>query len=186
MRSLKELQGTFIHALTSGSTSGIENIIKGNGLPIEERLNVYRNNVILSLVDVLQSKYPRVRTIVSEGFFEYAAHEYIKAYPSNSGNLDYYGHFFAEFLTTFPPVQQLAYLPDIARYEWYDHIAHHAQDATPNTIAIIEKLNGSEEVLAACKFILHPTLKLLSSPFPIDQIIAITDDNTDETKKIAL
>jgi hypothetical protein len=181
MRSLKELQSAFAQAICADDTATIAGIIRSNGLPILERLNVYRNNVTLSLIDVLQSKYSIVRTIVSDSFFDYAAHEYIKCHPSISGNLDSYGHYFAEFLAIFPPVQNLPYLPDIARYEWYDHLAHHAADATADMTEILEKLNSPEEELAHDKFILHPTLQLLSSPYPIDQIVSIAQDNSEST-----
>ena len=67
--------------------------------------------------------YPTVEQLVGAPFFRYAAHEFILAHPSKSGNLHDFGEDLPGFLAGFEPARALAYLPDCARLEWAWHRA---------------------------------------------------------------
>ena len=78
---------------------------------------------------VLAGAYPIVAKIVGESFFEGLAREYLRRFPSASGDLNEYGASLAQFVAAFPHTGDLPYLADVARMEWLAHRAHYAADA---------------------------------------------------------
>jgi Putative DNA-binding domain len=95
--------------------------IHEDGLPVEVRLDIYRNNIFTSLIDVLLGHFPAVCRVVDARFFQYAADAFIRAHPPREAVLSTYGAEFADFLAGFPPCRDLPYLPDLARLEWLLH-----------------------------------------------------------------
>jgi hypothetical protein len=69
-----------------------------------------------------------VRKIVGEAFFAAVARNHARTHPSRSGDLNEYGASLAQFLESDPEVQDLPYLPEVARLEWLVHRAYFAAD----------------------------------------------------------
>lgn len=168
MMRLRELQAEFAQAVLDGVQTGFDRYISASGLSGERRLQVYRNNVLLSLTEALKAVYPVIERLVGDGFFRYAAGRYIPRHPSTSGNLHDFGGHFPDFLTTFEPTAELAYLPDMARLEWAYHRAFHAAEHAPLDLAALAAI--PPECHGDLKFSLHPAARLLASPFPILRI----------------
>jgi hypothetical protein len=105
---------------------------------------------------------------VDERFFSYAAHEFIAGHPPGRPSLTEYGGEFADFLATFPPVCEFAYLADVARFEWLMSRAAHATDAEAASVDALAQVapEGAERLM----FRLNPSLGYLASPFPVDAI----------------
>lgn len=132
------------------------------------RFNVYRNNVVSSLVDVLEAYFPVVERLVGNGFFRAMARTFVAAAPPASPILSRYGAEFPGFLETFPPVQDAPYLPDVARLEWLRQRAYHAADAAPlrgEDLAAIEASKVRDLVFRS-----HPSSGLLASSYPVVSI----------------
>jgi hypothetical protein len=163
--SLRDLQTAFMHAVFAQDHAGIapytEPLARG-GLP------VYRNNVYAALTKALQAIYPVVERLVDERFFGFAAHHYIDRYPSTSGDLNRYGAHFAAFLSEFPPAASLAYLPDVARLEWYCHQAHLAADDAPLDLQKLADVPPQHH--GELRFRMNSAAHLLRSAWPIDAI----------------
>ncbi len=164
---LKKLQRAFASALTEEKTSDIAPLIKGK-IPAENLLAIYRNNSFAALTQVLQLTYPVTEKLVGEGFFKYAAHEFIQNNWPKSGDMDEYGENFSQFLDRFPPVENLPYLPDVAKFEWVYQQSALAENAT--ALAAEAFLELKSEDYLKIKLQLHPTAKLFSSKYPIDEI----------------
>lgn len=159
MLTLPELQTGLRAALIAGDTRAVAATVSADGLGAEARLAVYRHHVFASLTAALQSTYPVVAQLVDARFFRYAADRYIREEPPASPCLTEYGAGFADFLARFPASRPLAYLPDVARLEWAMNVALHAPDA-----AAVEP----EALRALPAVALHPSVTLLSSPWPVD------------------
>lgn len=168
MSALHEIQAAFGDALLGNDASGILRSLAGDGIRPEARLDIYRNNVMVSLKDVLKSAFPVVCKLVGEGFFLYATDEFIRRHPPRRPCLDEYGDRLADFLAAFPPCGGLAYLPDVARLEWRMHAAAVAPDAEPIAPSAMAGL-GAQNV-ADIWLTLDPSLGLLQSPWPVDRI----------------
>lgn len=168
MPTLDELQRAFAEALLERESGDLEDAIVADVFPASNRLRIYHNNVFTSLTEALRHIYPVVVRLVGEPFFGYAAHEYIGQYPSRSGNLHDFGEYLPEFLGEFPPAAGLPYLPDVARLEWARHQAFHAAEHPP--LALERLAEVPPERYGDIKFLCHPSLRLVSSAFPIGRI----------------
>lgn len=144
-----------------------------NGSDPEKRFAVYRNNVIVSLVDALADSYPVVQALVGEDFFRAMAGEFVRRSPPCSPVLAGYGEDFAAFIAHFPPVAGLPYLADMARLEWLRVEAWHAADATPLPTERIAGLLAAADALPQTCFTLHPALRVLTSAHPVVSLWAV-------------
>lgn len=133
-----------------------------------ERFNIYRNNVHVSLIEAMESKFPAVRTLVGDEFFRGLARTFIRQAPPRSALITHYGDGFAAYLSTFEHVQDVPYLPDVARLEWLRIEAYNAADAIP--LGIDELSAIDHDRLGETCFELHPSLRLLRSKFPVMSI----------------
>lgn len=95
---------------------------------VDTAVEVYRNNYRGNLHDSLAGAYPVIKQLVGDDFFRFMTRSYIGQHPSASANLLHYGDKLANFLASFTPVQELVYLPDVAKLEWACHQAYFAPD----------------------------------------------------------
>jgi Putative DNA-binding domain len=135
------------------------------------RFAVYRNNVVLSLVDALAARFPAVRKTLGAEFFARAARIFIARHPPASPILTFYGDDFPAFLDAFPACAELPYLGDLARLELSRTRACHAADAA--TLGAKALASIRPEKLPALRFALHPAVAIITSPHPIVTIWAM-------------
>jgi len=157
----------FAHALLSPDAPCPAGLRAWNGSDPAKRFAVYRNNVVVSLVDALADSFPVVQALVGEAFFRAMAAEFARANPPRSPVLAWYGAGFADFVEDFPPAAGLPYLADVARLEWLRVEAWHAADADPLPLAEIGALLADEAALPALRLTLHPSLRVLASAHPV-------------------
>jgi hypothetical protein len=168
MPALRELQATFLRAMIGPDEPELLETIVGDGLTPAARLQIYRHHVLTSLTDVLQTTFPVICRLVDERFFRYAADAYIRQYPPLVPCLFEYGAHFPAFLAALPPCRHLEYLADVARLEWAMHTAWHAEVCAPLDPAELSSLAPHD--VARLVFQFDPSVTLLDSPWPIDQI----------------
>jgi len=168
MPALPELQAAFLRAMFGPDEPELLETIVGDGLLPAARLQIYRHHVLTSLTDVLQATFPVVCRLVDERFFRYAADAYIRQHPPEAPCLFEYGAHFPAFLAAFPPCRNLEYLADVARLEWAMHTALHAEVHGHLDPAALGGLAPHD--VAQLTFQFDPSVTLLDSPWPIDQI----------------
>jgi uncharacterized protein len=139
-----------------------------DGRSVRRRFAVHRNNVAAGLINVLASRYPVVQRLVGEDFFRAMAQLYVTSEPPRSPILLLYGETFPAFLETFPPATAIEYLADVARLEFARGRAYHAADRVPLGNEVFASLDLAG--LAKLRFLLHPSLSLVRSRFPIVSI----------------
>src|SRR5206468_8305669 len=92
-------------------------------------------------------------------------------HPSRSGDLNIYGDNFGEFLSSYAPASELPYLEDVALLEWAIDEAQRASDAPCVPEAVLAALATiTPERLPSLRLALHPSCRLLASPYPILRI----------------
>jgi hypothetical protein len=131
----------------------------------EKRFAVYRNNVVVSLIEALRAKFPATERIVGEEFFLAMARLFVTAHPPRSKILHTYGEDFGDFIAAFEPAEELPYLADVARLEAARTRAYHAADAEPLMPADFESVPADE--IGALHLSLHPSLEVLRSRHPV-------------------
>jgi uncharacterized protein len=171
MPSLPEQQAGFAAALVDArQVRTILPFFSGPAARAQARLAVYRGNVYGNWGKALAGAYPVVRKIVGEGFFDAMAREYARAHPARNGDLNGYGEHLAEFVAAFPHTADLPYLPDVARMEWFVHLAYFAADATPLDVNALRRDSDPRLKLA-------PACALLESAWPLGRIWTIHQDD---------
>lgn len=138
-----------------------------------KRFNVYRNNIFASLTATLAARFPVVSRLVGEDFFGAMARMFISQHPPRSPVLLAYGNDMPEFLETFEPVRDLPYLADVARLELAVARAYHAADA--ESVSIVDFAALSPQGMLDARPVLHPSVSLLTSPYPV---VSIWETNT--------
>lgn len=137
------------------------------------RFEVYRASFEANLGQALRDTYPVVNRLVGEDYFGQVARAYLRAHPSHSGDLHEYGAHFATFLAAQDSVLDLPYLPDVARLEWLAHLAFHAADAEPLTLAALAGL-PPDFYAGLC---LLPCVGVMRSEFPVHRIWQVNQES---------
>lgn len=167
MTSLRMLQKRFSLALLD-RTRPIPPSLRAAGQERpERRFNIYRNNVFVSLIEALMTRFPVCHALVGDEFFRPMARVFIELSPPRSPVLMTYGDDFGDFIETFPPARPVPYLADVARLEAALTQAYHAADASPLTV--------DELASAPCRWEqihveLHPSVRIIMSAYPIVSI----------------
>lgn len=129
----------------------------------QRRLDVHRNNSVVSLIDALASTFPVTEALVGEDFFRDMARERVLADPPRSPLVFRYGDGFAEFVDGYAAAAPVPYLGDMARLEYLRVQCHHAADANAVALADFHALMSAPERLADLRMILHPASAWLRS-----------------------
>jgi hypothetical protein len=165
---LHDLQSEFAVALCDPNREIPGGVTSHNTRRPVRRFKVYRNNMVVSLTDLLQAYFPVVTRLVGEEFFRAMARDFIVRDPPRSPILSRFGARFPHFIQQFPPAQDLPYLADVARLEWLQQRAYHAADRAPITARDLASVPA--EQMPDVVFELHPAVGLTVSPFPVVSI----------------
>lgn len=165
-------QRGFAAALLDPALACPQGLVTWNGSDPAVRFNVYRNNVVSSLIDALADTFPVVQELVDEEFFRAMAARFVRQSPPRSRLLAHYGAGFPAFIDTFEPARSVPYLADVARLEIARVHAYHAADALPAARETIAHALASGERLGALRVELHPCVSVLRSRHAIVSIWA--------------
>ncbi|WP_417310602.1 DNA-binding domain-containing protein [Devosia sp.] len=138
------------------------------GQPDAKRFAVYRNNVFVSLVGALESRFPVTRRLVGDDFFRGMARVYAADNRPASPVMMHYGDSFPAFIAGFAPAASVHYLADVAYIEarWSD--AYNAADAEPLAVEALATIPPQELPLLCLKR--HPAAALIRSQYPAGSI----------------
>ena len=174
MDQMADLQTKFSRALLDPARP-IPSAIRGaTRRKADRRFAVYRNNIMAGLIDALAQRFPVVRRLVGDAFFEAMARVYIVTCPPTSPIMLLYGESFPDFVENFTPAANLPYLSDVARLEIARGHAYHAADAVPVEARAFSGL--PPEQLAGLRFDFHSSVSIIKSRYPIVSIWRVNDD----------
>jgi putative DNA-binding protein len=165
-------QSDFAAALFDPSSACPDGLRVWNGSDPTRRLAVYRNNVIVSLVDALAETFPVVQELVGTEFFRAMAAVFVRQAPPHSRILARYGQAFPGFIEQFEPARVVAYLADMARLEFARVRAYHAADAEPVTKEALGLAMANPERIPELRLVCHPSLSVVESSFAVVSIWA--------------
>ncbi|MDU9004804.1 DNA-binding domain-containing protein [Sedimentitalea todarodis] len=161
-------QALFREALLEPARSPPAGLSDGAGRPAGARFDVYRNNVVVSLIDALHTGFPVLSKLLGKENMDGLAGMFVRAHPPTSPVMMFYGEALPDFITTLPQLSHLGYLPDVARLELELRYAYHAADGipiSPDALAVLapESLLGAQVALA-------PAVRVMRSAWPIHDI----------------
>jgi hypothetical protein len=140
-------------------------ISAASGRASTSRFGVYRNNVIAGLINAVAARYPVVRKLLSSESFDEIARMFVMTEPPRSPVLLDYGDGFPQFLRSIGRIAAADYVADIAELESARTRAYHAADATPLSRNAFTEFAADK--LPDMRLMLHPSVSLLKSRFPI-------------------
>lgn len=156
-------QQRFAEALLDPEQACPPGLTTWNASDPARRFAVYRNNVIVSLVEALADTFTVTQALVGETFFRAMARLFAYANPPTSRLLAFYGETFPDFIERFPPAAGVPYLADVARLEFLRVRAYHAADVAPIRTEEIAAVQGREEDLPSLNLAIHPSIGVLDS-----------------------
>lgn len=177
--NLAQLQNHFCDALRYQGDADRCNIVEDH-FSSESRIQIYRNNFIFSLCDVLKATYRHTVSLVGHECFEQLAKRYIITTPPISGDVNRYGDEFWLIFSQFNEVVKAApYLEDVARLEWQaEQLALHSI-ASDSDIIPLSRLHAiTENQQQDIQLCPHNNLHSYCSSFAIfDLLQAIENDD---------
>ncbi|HEY1719969.1 MAG TPA: DNA-binding domain-containing protein [Magnetospirillaceae bacterium] len=185
MPTLREVQAAFAQSLLTGEPSGtLPYLVDDHEIAPADRMGVYRNTFVGTLVAALRITYPAIERLVGEKFFEGAATRFVRDHVPHAAHLNTYGGDFGDFLAGFAPAASLPYLPDVARLEWAVSSAANAPDALPLDPAALGSLSEADQ--GRIKFQPHPSVRIVHLAYDADRIRkAVIDKNEAEMAGLA-
>jgi hypothetical protein len=160
-------QRLFAAALLDPDAPCPDGLTAWNGSDPTRRLAVYRNNVVVSLIEALAETFPVVQELVGETFFRGMAGVFVRHDPPQSVQLVDYGAEFPAFIERFDPARSVPYLADVARLEFLRVRAFHAADADPVSPEQMAQALADPEQLPTLRVGCHPSLGLLRSRYAV-------------------
>lgn len=158
----------FAQAIVQGREPSSQIDTQYTNYSLSTAVEVYRNNYLGNLHDALAGAYPVIKQLVGDDFFRLLGLRYLEQYPSRSANLHHYGAELADFLASFQPAQELAYLPDVATLEWACHVAYFENDEVPFDLNRLSQY--PPEQYPRLIFRLHPAVRIVRSIYPLSAI----------------
>ena len=151
-----------------------ESLVGESAFEPAQRLQLYRNNLVIGLTEALAAVYPVVQRLVGEDFFRVTCREFIPEYPPRQAALHEFGEAFPEYIRSYKPASSLPYIADVAELEWALHEAYHAADADLLDPMQLQRI--PEERQGELRFVLHPAARLLKSDYPVHRIWQVNQE----------
>ncbi|GAL13475.1 conserved domain protein [Vibrio astriarenae] len=161
-------------------SDGAECDITSNHFDADSRLQVYRNNFVISLSEVLSATYPMVELLLGDECFSQIARHHVLNTPLHKGDVSDYGESFDDTLTQFPNVIDAApYIEDVASFEWSMDIAFH-KAGVPVDEEVLQVQALAEipaEQQGQVVFHLFPSVQLIKSNYALFELFDAVQSN---------
>lgn len=173
--SLADVQQQFAKALHYEANGEACHIVSDH-FSADERIQIYRNNFIISLSEVLEATYPMTLELVGAECFTQLARHHVLNQPLQYGDVTHYGDAFSQTIEQFPTVLEAApYLTEVTRFEWCldraqqmhgQPLPHEPQvSVSPQPLASLAQV--SPDAHAFLKFHLSPSVTPFTSSYSL-------------------
>ncbi|MGR5096696.1 DNA-binding domain-containing protein [Vibrio maritimus] len=177
--SLSELQSAFSRSLCQ-TDSSINQYIVGDHFSADDRMQIYRNNFVISLSEVLAACYPITLQLVGEECFQSMAKHHIIHHPPQSGNVADYGEGFVHSVSELDNITSaVPYLVDVMTLESAIDALNQCPLSSINddieplvNMSLVPETQHSELV-----FHVKPNHRLMQSEFAIASLIEAINNN---------
>lgn len=158
-------QAAFAEALLDGGAPVPEGLLAPSGGPVGRRFAVHRATTTLGSVAALAARYPVLERLLGGDTFVDLARAFLRIDRPRTALLLGWGDGLADFVAVHPDLVDWPWLADVARLETAWSEAHHAAEAEPVVPADLAAF--APDALAGARLRLHPSLRLLASPWSI-------------------
>ena len=144
--SLHHLQRQFAQQITSpkgdADISPLAHLLVDSNYSPEQLLNIYHNNFVISLMQLLEQLFPATRALIGTDFFAQSCRQFIHSAPLTEPHLNHYGGQFVRFLNTLKSLEPMGFVAQMAQLEWHlDRISHiyHVPQFDFETLATVDQ-----------------------------------------------
>jgi hypothetical protein len=170
MLALPEVQRVFLAALLDRERSAdvLPLLRQGRAPELEQRFQIYRNNLFESLGDALRAVFPVLAQLVGEDFFRQLTRRFVRAHPLRQAPLHGFGRELPAWLASLPMAADWPYLADVAALEWAWHEVYHEADAAPLRPEQLARVPEARHL--DLRLALVSAARLVASPYPVLRI----------------
>ncbi|MEM1287219.1 MAG: DNA-binding domain-containing protein [Pseudomonadota bacterium] len=154
-------------------------IARANGADPVEAFNVYRNNVVVGLVEALKAAFPVTAQLMGDGLTDAIMADFARANPPKSPILSSYGKSFPVYLRDHPATVKQPFFAEMALLERAKLDSYHAADAAVMAADALTKI--SPDALAEGLIPLHPAVRILRCRFPVASMYHVEKRGMDGT-----
>ncbi|MCB1741691.1 MAG: putative DNA-binding domain-containing protein [Gammaproteobacteria bacterium] len=160
MSGLASLQREFQRYVTGASDTRPAQVTSDDIASAEQRLGIYTRAIQLRFLEVLDSDYPGLHTLLGDAGFAELGRAYAEAHPSRYRSIRWYGQHMAAFLRRCKPWSGQPVLAEMAEFEWRKGELVDAVDAPRVQLAAIAAV--PPEAWAAMRPRLAPATRRLT------------------------
>lgn len=168
MLQLSEIQRQITAEILGDGGAGRRRAVAETDTATDNRIDIHRNNFVITLTDALAQVYPVILRLVGSDYFRQVARDFVCRHPPSARTLIQYGGNFPEFLACQPSAAAHPYLSDVGKLEWACHLAFHAPDTT--TTDLQRLLDVPADAWPNARVRVSPSLQLVQSNYPIARI----------------
>ncbi|SMY17941.1 HvfC/BufC N-terminal domain-containing protein [Photobacterium aquimaris] len=188
--NLHQLQHQFAAALHYQFHTATTMVISDH-FSAQQRLQLYCNNFIVGLTEVLESVYSTVKAMTGGACFKQLARQHILNHPLPQGDVTLYGDHFSDTIAAQPTlVSSLPYLVDLARLEWLRDVV--SRSPSHSGALPLEKLHRLEHPqhsldLLRCYFHIPISTHIFSSQYAVGALWEIVNhtDGSHQQQQLA-
>jgi hypothetical protein len=172
---LADIQEAFQRFLLTSDSEIGSHVVGTERVPVEVRLGIYGDGYRSRLIEVLESSYPVLASLLGEADFQTLGAKYVASHESTFFSVRYYGHELADFLAATAEYSQAPLLAELAKWEWAMAAAFDAADAEPIDSAAFAQVAPDE--WAELRFDWSPSVQLLALEWNVPELWkAVTED----------
>jgi hypothetical protein len=180
MSVLLDLQAALAAQIRHGVATPDGVVPAAGSLTKPQRLLVHQRHVRTSLTAVLRSRFPAVVKLVGDGFFAFAAAQFIAASPPADPRIARYGDGLPDFLARFGPARAYPWLPDVAHIENAAIAVTEAPICEPLDPARLAPIPA--EHAADLVFAWNPSVRLVASDLPAAMLWRVAREGRVDTQ----
>ncbi len=173
---LQELQELFTNDVTISegphSEFLLQNVRNTKGVNAQNRLDVYRSNIVGLHLNVLDDIFPVVGNVLGQRYWHYLLGEGIKYYCSPSFDLNRYGEFVPRLLEEAcsgrKELAEFAYLSNLAQLELAVHRLQFCKNDPAFDWNAFQKLSPQQQ--SSARLVTSASLALFISAYPVDAL----------------
>lgn len=173
MIPLFQLQSQFSQALRYQTNSDLCHLVSYR-MPSDARFQIYRNNFIISLSEILALTYPKTLALIGEEYFSTLARRHVLNNPLLSGDVSSYGKGFSETIIADSNLtSRVPYLADMARLEWEIDTSNQILNNPtpfPRLFSLDELANIPADEQEQIQLVFYPSVRLMHSGYSVCSI----------------
>lgn len=142
-----------------------------------ERLDIYAEAYFSRIYESMKDDFKATARLLGETSFQKLVADYLKKYPSNTSNIGEVGRSFSKFVSGYQDLRDSPFLTSVVELEWLAIESFYANNSGYLDSSRLAAL--TEEDWSEVRFKLAPSMRLLKTNWPLDQMWNLRHDESE-------